>query len=194
VRAPFSTRKTVFVLSILGVLLFSKFVYLTSFTSYYTFYVIEKFHVGVQQAQVYLFLFLFATAVGTILGGPIGDRFGRKIVIWFSILGVAPFSLLLPHANLLGCVVLSVFAGVILASAFSVILVYAQELVPGKVGLIAGLFFGVAFGIGGFGSVLLGKLADDTSILFVFNLCAFLPLLGMLTIFLPNLGRDEVRR
>jgi FSR family fosmidomycin resistance protein-like MFS transporter len=185
-RAPFSTGRTVFILSILGVLLFSKFVYLTSFTSYYTFYLIEQFHVSVQHAQVYLFGFLFATAVGTILGGPIGDRFGRKIVIWFSILGVAPFSLILPHAGLVGCAVLSVLIGVVLASAFSVILVYAQELVPGKVGLIAGLFFGFAFGIAGIGSVLLGVLADYTSIFFVFELCAWLPLLGLLTVFLPK--------
>lgn len=192
-RAPFSTAKTVFILAVLGMLLFSKFVYLTSMTSYYTFYMIGRFQVTLQHAQVFLFIFLFATAVGTILGGPLGDRFGRKIVIWISILGAAPFSLLLPHAGLIGCAVLSVFVGVILASAFSVILVYAQELVPGKVGLIAGLFFGVAFGIGGFGSVLLGKLADETSIFFVFDLCAYLPLLGLLTVFLPNLERVEQR-
>lgn len=188
--APFSTGRTVFILGVLGVLLFSKFVYLTSFTSYYTFYLIERFDVSVQHSQVYLFVFLFATAVGTILGGPIGDRFGRKIVIWFSILGVAPFSLVLPHVGLVGCALLSVIIGVVLASAFSVILVYAQELVPGKVGLIAGLFFGFAFGIAGLGSVLLGVLADHTSILFVFELCAWLPLLGLLTVFLPNLERS----
>lgn len=187
--APFSTGRTVFILGVLGVLLFSKFVYLTSFTSYYTFYLIERFDVSVQHSQVYLFVFLFATAVGTILGGPIGDRFGRKIVIWFSILGVAPFSLVLPHVGLVGCALLSVIIGVVLASAFSVILVYAQELVPGKVGLIAGLFFGFAFGIAGLGSVLLGLLADHTNILFVFELCAWLPLLGLLTVFLPNLDR-----
>lgn len=187
--APFSTGRTVFILGVLGILLFSKFVYLTSFTSYYTFYLIERFDTSVQHAQVYLFVFLMATAVGTILGGPIGDRFGRKIVIWFSILGVAPFSLILPHAGLVGCAVLSVIIGVVLASAFSVILVYAQELVPGKVGLIAGLFFGFAFGIAGLGSVLLGLLADHTNILFVFELCAWLPLLGLLTVFLPNLDR-----
>jgi FSR family fosmidomycin resistance protein-like MFS transporter len=186
-RAPFSNRKTVFILAVLGVLLFSKFVYLTSITSYYTFYLIERFQVSVQHAQLFLFIFLLATAVGTIMGGPLGDRFGRKIVIWISILGAAPFSLMLPHAGLFGCAVLSVFAGVVLASAFSVILVYAQELVPGKVGLIAGLFFGFAFGIAGLGSVLLGTLADYTSIFFVFDVCSYLPLLGLLTVFLPNL-------
>jgi FSR family fosmidomycin resistance protein-like MFS transporter len=145
--------------------------------------------VSVASAQVYLFIFLFAIAAGTFIGGPVGDRIGRKYVIWISILGVAPFSLLLPHANLLWTSVLSVFIGVILSSAFSAILVYAQELVPGKVGMIAGLFFGLAFGMGGIGSALLGKLADKTSIAYVFDVCAYLPLIGLLTGLLPDVER-----
>jgi FSR family fosmidomycin resistance protein-like MFS transporter len=157
-------------------------------TSYYTFYLIHKFHVSVQTSQYYLFIFLAAVAAGTIIGGPVGDRFGRKYVIWFSILGVTPFTLLLPHVNLLWTSVLSVFIGVILASAFSAILVYAQELLPGKVGMISGLFFGFAFGMGGLGSALLGALADHTSIEYVYQVCAFLPLIGLLTGFLPNIG------
>ena len=184
-----SKGKVTFALSILLVLIFSKYFYMASMTSYYTFYLIDKFHISVQSAQVYLFVFLFAIAAGTFIGGPVGDRIGRKYVIWISILGVAPFSLLLPHANLLWTSVLSVFIGVILSSAFSAILVYAQELVPGKVGMIAGLFFGLAFGMGGIGSALLGKLADSTSISYVFDVCAYLPLIGLLTGFLPNVDR-----
>lgn len=181
--------KVTFALGILLVLIFSKYFYMASMTSYYTFYLMDKFHVSVQSAQVYLFIFLFAIAAGTFIGGPVGDRIGRKYVIWISILGVAPFSLLLPHANLLWTSVLSVFIGVILSSAFSAILVYAQELVPGKVGMIAGLFFGLAFGMGGIGSALLGKLADRTSIAYVFDVCAYLPLIGLLTGLLPNVER-----
>jgi FSR family fosmidomycin resistance protein-like MFS transporter len=181
--------KVIFALGILLVLIFSKYFYMASMTSYYTFYLMDKFHVSVQSAQVYLFIFLFAIAAGTFIGGPVGDRIGRKYVIWISILGVAPFSLLLPHANLLWTSVLSVFIGVILSSAFSAILVYAQELVPGKVGMIAGLFFGLAFGMGGIGSALLGKLADRTSIAYVFDVCAYLPLIGLLTGLLPNVER-----
>lgn len=182
-------EKVIFALGILLVLIFSKYFYMASMTSYYTFYLMDKFHVSVQSAQVYLFIFLFAIAAGTFIGGPVGDRIGRKYVIWISILGVAPFSLLLPHANLLWTSVLSVFIGVILSSAFSAILVYAQELVPGKVGMIAGLFFGLAFGMGGIGSALLGKLADRTSIAYVFDVCAYLPLIGLLTGLLPNVER-----
>jgi FSR family fosmidomycin resistance protein-like MFS transporter len=174
-------------LFILLVLIFSKYFYMASMTSYFTFYLIDKFHVSVQQSQVYLFFFLAAVAAGTLIGGPLGDRFGRKYIIWVSILGVAPFTLLLPHVSLLWTGVLSVFIGVILASAFSAIIVYAQELVPGKVGMIAGLFFGFAFGMGGLGSALLGKLADQTSIEYVFHLCAFLPLIGIITGLLPNI-------
>jgi MFS transporter, FSR family, fosmidomycin resistance protein len=176
---------------ILLVLIFSKYFYLASMTSYYTFYLIHKFHVSVQTSQFYLFAFLLAAAVGTILGGPLGDRFGRKYVIWFSIVGAAPFTLLLPHVSLFFTCVLSIFIGLIIASAFSAILVYAQELLPGKVGMVSGLFFGFAFGMGGLGSAVLGALADKTSIEHVYNLCAFLPLIGLLTAFLPNLKHKQ---
>ena len=188
---PFSRVRVATALVILLVLIFSKYFYMSSMSSYYTFFLIDKFHVSVQTSQMMLFLFLFAVAAGTMIGGPVGDRIGRKYVIWFSILGVAPFTLLLPYANLFWTGVLTVFIGVILASAFSAILVYAQELVPGKVGLIAGLFFGLAFGMGGIGAAVLGRLADQTSIRHVFHLCAFLPLLGLLTGFLPNPERKR---
>lgn len=174
-------------LLILVVLTFSKNFYLASITSFYTFYLIHRFNVGVQSAQLHLFVFLGAAAAGTLVGGAIGDRFGRKFVIWASILGVLPFTLLLPHASLAMTGVLSVLIGFILASAFSAILVYAQELVPGKVGMISGLFFGLAFGFAGIGAAALGRLADHTSIEFVYQVCAFLPMIGLLTIFLPNL-------
>jgi FSR family fosmidomycin resistance protein-like MFS transporter len=180
-------NKVVGALVVLIALIFSKYVYLTSMTTYYTFYLIHHFQVSVKMSQLLLFVFLFAVALGTIIGGPVGDRIGRKRVIWASILGVAPFSMLLPHVGLVGTVSLTVFIGVILASAFSAILVYAQELVPGKVGMIAGLFFGFAFGIAGIGSASLGHLADRTSIEFVFSLCAFLPLIGLLTVLLPDI-------
>jgi FSR family fosmidomycin resistance protein-like MFS transporter len=176
-------------LGILLVLIFSKYFYMASMTSYYTFYLIDKFHVSVQSAQLHLFIFLFSVAAGTLIGGPVGDRIGRKYVIWFSILGVAPFTLLLPYCSLLWTSILTVFIGVILASAFSAILVYAQELVPGKVGMIAGLFFGLAFGMGGIGSAVLGRMADHSGIQYVFRVCAFLPLLGLLTGFLPNVKK-----
>lgn len=184
---PRSRRQVIFTLAILLTLIFSKYFYLVSLTNYYTFYLIHKFALPVQSAQIDLFIFLFAVAAGTIIGGPLGDRFGRKYVIWFSILGVAPFTLLLPYAGLVGTVVLTVFIGLILASAFSAILVYAQELIPGRVGLIAGLFFGFAFGISGIASAALGRLADLTSIDYVFHVCGFLPLIGLITGFLPNL-------
>jgi MFS transporter, FSR family, fosmidomycin resistance protein len=179
-------------LAVLIALIFSKYIYLTSITSYFTFYLIGKFQMNVEHAQLHLFVFLFAVAAGTIIGGPLGDRFGRKYVIWGSVLGVAPFTILLPYANLFWTGVLTVIIGLILASAFSAILVYAQELIPGKIGLIAGLFFGLAFGMAGIGSALLGKLADYTSINFVFNVCSYLPLIGLLTAFLPSrsAGRD----
>ena len=178
---------------ILLLLIFSKYFYLSCMVSYFTFYMIEKFHVTVQQSQLYLFAFLFAVAAGTFMGGPLGDRFGRKYVIWFSILGVAPFTLLLPYAGQTGSIVLAVLIGVILASAFSAILVYAQELLPGKIGMISGLFFGFAFGMGGLGSALLGILADRTSIDHVFKLCGFLPLLGVITAFLPNIRQQPIK-
>lgn len=193
-RMPFTRKKVIFSLTILLMLIFSKYFYLASMTSYFTFYMIDKFHVSVQSAQVYLFVFLIAVAAGTLIGGPIGDRFGRKYVIWVSILGVAPFTLLLPHANLFWTGILIVFIGVILASAFSAILVYAQELVPGKVGLIAGLFFGFAFGMGGIGSAVLGALADRTSIAEVYQLCAFLPLIGVLTGLLPDIEGSKSKK
>ena len=181
------TRKKITVsLVVLIILMFSKFFYLASLTSYYTFYLMDKFHVSVQSAQIYLFVFLGAVAAGTFFGGPVGDRLGRKFVIWYSILGVLPFTLALPYANLLWTAILSVIIGLILASAFSTILVFAQELVPGKIGTVSGFFFGLAFGLGGIGAALLGKLADLTSINFVYHVCSFLPALGILTAFLPN--------
>lgn len=187
IASTFSKQKVIFAVAILLILIFSKYFYMASLTSYFTFYVIDKFHVSVQSSQLYLFVFLFSVAAGTLVGGPVGDRFGRKYVIWFSILGTAPFALLLPYANLFWTGVLIVPIGMILASAFSAILVYAQELIPGKVGLVAGLFFGFAFGMGGIGSALLGKLADSTSIENVFHVCSYLPLIGLLTGFLPNI-------
>jgi FSR family fosmidomycin resistance protein-like MFS transporter len=186
-----SRKRVIISIIILLVLIFSKYFYMASLSSYFTFYLITKFHVSVQTSQVYLFVFLFSLAAGTLLGGPIGDKIGRKYVIWVSILGTAPFALLLPHANLFWTGILIVPIGVILASAFSAILVYAQELIPGKVGLVSGLFFGFAFGMGGIGSALLGKLADHTSIIHVFNICAFLPLIGLLTGFLPNIKSQK---
>jgi FSR family fosmidomycin resistance protein-like MFS transporter len=183
-----SRRKVVVSIAILVILIFSKYFYLTSLSSYYTFYLMSKFHVSIRSAQLYLFVFLLSVAAGTFIGGPVGDRIGRKYVIWVSILGVAPFTLLLPHVGLAWTAVLSVVIGLILSSAFTAILVYAQELMPGKVGMIAGLFFGLAFGMGGLGSAVLGHLADMTSIEFVYNVCAFLPLIGLLAGFLPNIG------
>ncbi|KHK61343.1 MFS transporter [Pseudomonas frederiksbergensis] len=173
-------------LVVLGLLVFSKYFYMASFTSYFTFYLIEKFDLSVASSQLHLFLFLGAVAAGTFFGGPIGDRIGRKAVIWFSILGVAPFTLILPHVDLLWTSILSVVIGFILASAFSAIVVYAQELVPGNVGMIAGVFFGLMFGFGGIGAALLGHLADVRGIEYVYWLCSFLPLLGVLAIFLPK--------
>jgi FSR family fosmidomycin resistance protein-like MFS transporter len=182
-----SRGRVIFSLGILIALVFSKYFYLASMSSYYTFFLIGKFGLSVKSAQLHLFSFLFAVAAGTLLGGPVGDRIGRKSVIWVSILGVAPFALALPYANLFWVGVLTAIIGLILASAFSAILVYAQELVPGRVGMIAGLFFGLAFGLGGIGSAVLGALADRTSIPFVFQVCSYLPLIGLLTWLLPNL-------
>lgn len=184
-------KKVIFSLGILLILIFSKYFYMASMTSYYTFYLIDKFHLSLQQSQVYLFAFMGAVACGTLFGGPLGDRFGRKYIIWISILGVAPFTLILPYATLFWTAALSVLIGLILSSAFSAILVYATELVPGKVGLIAGLFFGLAFGMGGLGSAVLGKLADKTSIEYVFKICAFLPLIGIFTGLLPNIEHKK---
>jgi len=178
--------------TILLLLTFSKFLYMACLTSYYTFFTMEKFQVSVQASQIYLFIFLAAVAAGTFFGGPLGDRFGRKLVIWFSILGVLPFSIALPYADLFWTGVLTVIIGMIMASAFSTIVVFAQELVPGRVGMIAGIFFGMAFGMGGLGAALLGVLADATSIEFVFRVCSFLPLIGLLTVFLPDLRRRKL--
>lgn len=182
-------RTVIISIIILLVLIFSKYFYMASMTSYFTFYLIEKFHVSVQHSQIYLFVFLASVAAGTILGGPLGDKYGRKLIIWISILGAAPFTLLLPHVGLLPTVVLAGIIGLIISSAFSAILVYATDLIPGKVGMIAGLFFGFAFGMGGIGSAVLGWLADRTSIEYVFSICAFLPLIGIVTGFLPNIRR-----
>src|SRR2546427_10711627 len=186
-RAVLAPKNVAFALAILLALMFSKFFYLASLLNYYTFYLMGKFHLTVQSAQLHLFLFLAAAAAGTYIGGPVGDKIGRKYVIWVSILGVLPFTLLLPYANLFWTSTLSVVIGFIIASAFSAILVYAQELMPGRIGLVSGLFFGLAFGLGGIGAALLGKLADLTDINFVYRVCSFLPAIGILTALLPNL-------
>jgi MFS transporter, FSR family, fosmidomycin resistance protein len=192
-HAALSNRKIGQSLAILIALMFSKFFYLASLMSYYTFYLMNKFQITIQNAQLHLFLFLGAVAAGTFIGGPVGDRVGRKLVIWCSILGVLPFTLVLPYANLVWTSILSVVIGLILASAFSAILVYAQELMPGRIGAVSGLFFGVAFGMGGVGAAILGRLADRTSIDFVYHVCAYLPAIGILTAFLPDLGPVKVR-
>jgi FSR family fosmidomycin resistance protein-like MFS transporter len=188
-----SSRKVAGIIAILIALIFSKFFYLVSLSSYYTFFLMSKFHVPVRTAQIYLFLFLGAVAIGTIVGGPVGDRIGRKYVIWWSILGVLPFTVVLPYVSLFWTGLLSVIIGLVLASAFSAILVYAQDLVPGKVGTVSGLFFGLAFGMGGIGAALLGGLADRTSIDFVYRVCSFLPVIGLLAALLPNLEQGKAR-
>ncbi|NML29676.1 MFS transporter [Paraburkholderia antibiotica] len=192
-HAMLPRNKVIMAMSVLVLLVFSKYFYLASINSYFTFYLIDKFHLSVQAAQIHLFVFLAAVAAGTVIGGPIGDKIGRKYVIWVSILGVAPFTLLLPYANLFWTGVLTVVIGVVLASAFSAILVYAQELIPGKVGMVAGLFFGFAFGLGGVGAAVLGQLADATSIAFVYKVCSFLPLIGVLTVLLPDVEGKRVK-
>jgi FSR family fosmidomycin resistance protein-like MFS transporter len=176
-------------LAVLIALIFSKYIYMVSLTSYYTFYLIHRFGLSVRAAQLDLFIFLGAVAAGTMLGGPIGDRFGRKYVIWLSILGTLPFSLVLPYASLFWTVMLSIVIGLVLSSAFSAIVVYAQELMPGNVGMISGLFFGLAFGVAGIGAAVLGRLADQTSIELVYQVCSYLPLIGLLAAFLPNIER-----
>lgn len=182
-----SRRRVMASVAILAMLLFSKYFYLASLNTYYTFYLIDRFGLSVQAAQIYLFVFLGAVAVGTIVGGPVGDRVGRRKVIWVSILGVLPFTLALPFANLFWTIALSVVIGLVIASAFSAVVVYAQELLPGKVGMVSGLFFGLAFGLGGLGAAVLGVLADATSVEFVYKVCSFLPALGILTAFLPDI-------
>src|SRR5271170_4040582 len=193
-HASLSKRKIGVAMTVLMALVFSKYFYLASLTSYFTFYLITRFHLSVQSSQLHLFAFLGAAAAGTFFGGPIGDRFGRKYVIWGSILGVLPFTLVLPYANLFWTGVLSVIIGFVIASAFSAILVYAQELVPGRVGMISGLFFGLAFGMGGIGAAVLGKLADSTSIVFVYHVCAYLPAIGLLTGLLPDIEPRWLRK
>ena len=194
-HAHLPRKKIFWSLAILVALMFSKYFYLASLGSYYTFYLMDKFHVSVRSSEIHLFAFLGAVAAGTFFGGPVGDRLGRKVVIWYSILGVLPFTLVLPYANLFWTGILSVVIGLILASAFSTILVFAQELVPTKVGTISGTFFGLAFGLGGIGAALLGKLADATNIRFVYHVCSFLPAVGILTAFLPDLnsGKNKAR-
>ncbi|MFZ4116370.1 MAG: MFS transporter [Chthoniobacterales bacterium] len=189
-----SKQRLTLAIFILITLIFSKYFYLASMLSYYTFFLIKKFHLSISHAQYFLFLFLFSVAIGTLFGGPLGDRFGRKKIIWASILGAAPFSMFLPYASLLGVAILSMIIGFIIASAFSAILVYAQELIPGNIGMISGLFFGLAFGMAGIGSVSLGALADHTGIDFVFKVCSFLPLLGLFTAFLPNTEKTPIQR
>lgn len=184
-----SQRRIMISVIILLVLIFSKYFYIASITSYFTFYLIDKFHLSVQDAQYHLFIFLLALAIGTLLGGPLGDKFGRKYVIWFSVLGVAPFALLLPYADLFWTTVLSVIIGTLLASAFPAILVYAQELLPKKLGMVSGLFYGFAFGMGGLGAAILGYMAEKTSIEHVYTICAYLPLIGIIAMFLPNLKK-----
>ncbi len=184
--SPFPRKTVITGISVLLILIFSKFVYMSSLSSYYTFYLINKFNLPVQKAQLYLFAFLFAAAAGTVIGGPLGDRFGRKKVIWCSILGAAPFSLFLPYLNLEMTCLFTIIIGLVFSSAFSAILVFAQELVPGRIGMISGLFFGFAFGMGGLGAAGLGVIADHSGIDTVFQLCSFLPLIGLMTVFLPK--------
>jgi FSR family fosmidomycin resistance protein-like MFS transporter len=186
VVSPYPQRVVLGAIAVLLLLIFSKYFYVAGISTFYTFYLIDKFGLSVQSAQVHLFIFLFASALGTLVGGPLGDRIGRKPVIWFSILGVAPFALLLPHADLFWTTALTIVIGLVLSSAFSAIVVYAQELVPGKVGMVSGLFFGFAFGMGGLGAAVLGVLADHTSIDFVYRTIAYLPLLGVVAALLPK--------
>jgi len=190
--SPVPRRRVMVTLGLLALLVFSKNVYMASMTSYYTFYLMETFHLSVRASQIYLFIFLGSVAAGTLIGGPVGDRFGRKVVIWISILGVLPFTLMLPYANLFWTPILTVIIGLVLASAFSAIVVYGQELVPGKVGTIAGLFFGFSFGVAGLGAAVLGEVADVHGIRFVYHVCAFLPAIGLLTAFLPNIEKDKL--
>ena len=192
--SPVSPRTAAWSIGILVLLLFSKYFYVASISSYYSFFLIEKFHVSVRSAQIHLFVFLLAMALGTLFGGPLGDRIGRKRVIWVSILGIAPFALLLPYADLLWTGILTFFIGLILSSAFSAIVVFAQELIPGKVGAVSGLFFGFAFGIGGIGAALLGVVADRYGIEYVYKICAFLPLLGCVAAFLPNIENVKIEQ
>jgi len=186
-----SRSKVLKALGVLALLVFSKYIYMASLSSYYTFYLIDKFHLSIGSAQLYLFLFLAAVAAGTFMGGPIGDRIGRKRVIWISILGAAPFTLLLPYVDLFWTAVLTVIIGFVISSAFSAIVVFAQELVPGKVGMIAGIFFGLMFGVSGIAAAAMGHLADVSGIAYVYKLCSYLPLLGILTVLLPHIEQPK---
>jgi FSR family fosmidomycin resistance protein-like MFS transporter len=188
------SRRVAGALAVLALLIFSKFLYVSSLTTFYTFYVIERFGVDVQTSQILLFAFLVASAAGTFIGGPVGDRFGRKVVIWGSILGALPFTLMLPYANLFWTVVLTMIIGVVISSAFSAIVVMGHALLPARIGMVSGLFFGFAFGMSGIGAAALGILADHTSIEFVYRVCAFLPALGLVTVFLPDIGASPKRR
>jgi FSR family fosmidomycin resistance protein-like MFS transporter len=189
--SPVSRARVRWSIAVLVLLIFSKYFYVASITSYFSFYLIEKFHISVRSAQVHLFFFLLAMALGTLFGGPLGDRIGRKRVIWVSILGIAPFTLILPYVDLMWVGILTFIIGLILSSAFSAIVVFAQELMPGNVGAVSGLFFGFAFGIGGIGAAVLGGIADARGIEFVYRICAFLPLLGMVAAFLPNIEHKK---
>ena len=191
-KLPLSKGRTIFVICVIMVLIFSKYVYMASLSSYYTFYLMEKFGVSVKMSQIFLFIFVVSTAAGTLVGGPIGDRYGRKLVIWISILGTAPFSLLLPHVSLPLTAVLSFCAGFMLSSAFPAILLYAQELLPTKLGMISGLFFGFAFGVGGIASAVLGNFADTYGIEAIYDFCAYMPLLGIVACLLPNLKNRQL--
>lgn len=188
---PLSRNRTLFALGILLILIFSKYVYMASLTNYYTFYLIDKFAVSTQTSQIFLFIFLFSVALGTLIGGPLGDRIGRKYVIWGSILGAAPFALIMPYMGLIGTCITSVLVGIVLASAFSAIIVYAQELLPSKLGLISGLFFGLAFGIAGVAAAVLGWVAERAGVQTVYQFCAFMPLLGLVTMFLPDINKKK---
>jgi FSR family fosmidomycin resistance protein-like MFS transporter len=189
IESDYSQREIVVAVSILLLLIFSKQLYMSSLTSYYTFYLIEVFDQPVPTAQIYLFVYLFAIAVGTLIGGSLSDRIGRKGIIWFSILGALPFALALPYADLFWTVVLTVMIGLIMASSLTVIVVFAQDLIPGKIGLVSGLFLGFAFGMSGIGAVVIGRLADLTSLEFVYWICSFIPAMGLVCAFLPNVGR-----
>ena len=191
-KLPLSKSRTLFAIAVICVLIFSKYIYMASLSSYYTFYLIEKFNLSVSASQVFLFIFVVSTAAGTLVGGPIGDRYGRKPVIWLSILGTAPFSLLLPHVSLPMTAVLSFCAGFMLSSAFPAILLYAQELLPTKLGMISGLFFGFAFGVGGIASAVLGNFADTYGIITIYDVCAYMPLLGFVALLLPNLRNSKL--
>lgn len=192
-RLDISPARIRFSIAILLLLIFSKFFFTASISNYYTFYLIDRFDVSVTESQIYLFIYMAAFTFGTFFGGPLGDKYGRKRIIWFSILGAAPFTLALPYLNLQATVVVIAIAGAIIASAFSSILVYAQELLPGKIGMISGLFYGFAFGMGGLGSAILGNLVDQHGIYYVYQLCSFLPLIGVLTVFLPNIRRNHTK-